>query len=128
MTILMNKIAKFSDLTAWQEAHELVGLIYHLTEKFPKTEIYGLTSQLRRATISVTANIAEGFSRFHYKDRLRFYYDARGSLSEVQSELMDALKIGFLDQTQFDPIWDKTEQIHLILGGLIRKTSALSQN
>lgn len=124
----MGKIAKFSDLDAWQEAHMLVGLVYKLTGKFPKSEVYGLTSQLRRAVVSITANIAEGFSRFHYKDRLRFYYDARGSLSEVQSELLDALKVGLMDQSVLDKVWPQTERVHLLLGGLIRKTSELSKS
>ncbi len=124
----MGKIAKFSDLDAWQEAHLLVDLVYKLTIKFPNSEVYGLTSQLRRAVVSITANIAEGFSRFHYKDRLRFYYDARGSLSEVQSELLDALKVGLINQPAFDKIWPQTERVHLLLGGLIRKTGELSKN
>ncbi len=99
-----------------------------ITNKFPQSEVYGLTSQLRRAVVSITANIAEGFSRFHYKDRLRFYYDARGSLSEVQSEILDALKVGLINQTDFEKLWPQTEQIHLLLGGLIRKTNELSKN
>ncbi|MBI2196086.1 four helix bundle protein [Candidatus Daviesbacteria bacterium] len=124
----MGKITKFSDLDAWQEAHMLVDLVYKLTNRFPKSEVYGLTSQLRRAVVSITANIAEGFSRFHYKDRLRFYYDARGSLSEVQSELLDALKVGLINQSVLDKVWPQTERVHLLLGGLIRKTSELSKN
>mgnify|MGYP001616377259 CR=1 FL=1 len=124
----MGKITKFSDLDAWQEAHLLVDLVYKLTSKLPKSEVYGLTSQLRRAVVSITANIAEGFSRFHYKDRLRFYYDARGSLSEVQSELLDALKVGLINQLALDKVWPQTERVHLLLGGLIRKTGELSKN
>jgi len=124
----MGKIAKFSDLDAWQEAHILVDLVYKLTDKFPRSEVYGLTSQLRRAVVSITANIAEGFSRFHYKDRLRFYYDARGSLSEVQSELLDALKVGLINQFALGRVWPQTERVHLLLGGLIRKTDSLSKN
>ena len=124
----MGAIAKFSDLEAWKQAHDLVDLIYQLTKTFPSSEIYGLTSQLRRAAISITANIAEGFSRYHYKDRLRFYYDARGSLSEVQSELLDAKKIGFIVDNSFGNIWDKTEMVHIVLGGLIRKTTSLSKS
>lgn len=124
----MGKITKFSDLNVWQEAHELVDLLYQLTNKFPQSEVYGLTSQLRRAVISITANIAEGFSRYHYKDRLRFYYDARGSLSEVQSELLDAQKVGLITKEVLDKVWSQTERVHLLLGGLIRKTSELSKN
>ena len=124
----MGKITKFSDLNAWQEAHVLVDLIYKLTNEFPKSEVYGLTSQIRRATVSITANIAEGFSRYHYKDRLRFYYDARGSLSEVQSELLDSQKVGLITKAVLDKIWPQTERVHLLHGGLIRKTNPLSKN
>lgn len=124
----MGKITKFSDLDVWQEAHELVSLVYEVTNSFPKTEVFGLTSQLRRAAVSVTANIAEGFCRFHYKDRLRFYYDARGSLSEVQSELLDSQKVGLITKAVLDKIWHQTERVHLLLGGLIRKTNSLSSS
>ena len=124
----MGKITKFNDLDAWQEAHVLVKLIYALTNKFPKSEIYGLTSQLRRAAVSITSNIAEDFSRFHYKDRLRFYYDARGSLSEVQSELLDSREVGLMNKGDLDKVWPQTERVHLLLGGLIRKTGELSKN
>ena len=124
----MGKITKFSDLDAWQEAHLLVDSIYKLTNEFSKSEAYGLTSQLRRAVVSITANIAEGFSRYHYKDRLRFYYDARGSLSEVQSELLDSEKVGLITKEVLDKIWPQTERVHLLLGGLIRKTGELSKN
>lgn len=78
--------------------------------------------------ISITANIAEGFSRYHYKDRLRFYYDARGSLSEVQSELLDAQTVELISIEHFAEIWEKTEQVEVILGGLIRKTASLSKS
>lgn len=124
----MGAITKFSDLNVWQEAHELVALIYQLTNKFPQSEVYGLTAQLRRAVVSITANIAEGFSRYHYKDRLRFYYDARGSLSEVQSEILDAQKVGLITKELLNKIWPQTERVHLLLGGLIRKTGELSKN
>lgn len=68
-----NKIASFQDLKVWQESHQLVLLTYGLTKNFPRDEIYGLTSQMRRAGVSITSNIAEGFGRRSYKERLRFY-------------------------------------------------------
>ena len=125
----MTKISKFTDLDVWQESHQLVIEIYKITQNFPKSEIYGLVSQLRRAATSITANIAEGFSRYHYKERIKFYFDARGSLSEVQSELLDAKAVNLLtDPAKFDIIWAQTEKIHLILNGLIRKTATLFKN
>ena len=91
------KINKFTDLEVWKSAHNLTLGIYQITNSFPKSEVYGLTSQIRRAAVSVESCVAEGFSRYHYKDRLRFYYDARGSISEVQSQLITAkdLRKGF---------------------------------
>ena len=122
----MVRIIKFTDLDAWREAHKLTLLIYEITNKFPKSELYGLISQLRRAAVSIEACIAEGFSRFHYKDRLNFYYDARGSLGEVESELIDAKDLKFIDQDVFGEIIDQTEKTGKILGGLIRSTEKLS--
>ena len=122
----MARIIKFSDLDAWKEAHRLTLLIYGATGKFPKSELYGLVSQLRRAAVSVEACIAEGFSRFHYKDRLNFYYDARGSLGEVESEIIDGKDLSFVDERNFGEIIDQIEITGKILGGLIRSTEKLS--
>lgn len=120
-------IVKFTDLDAWQEAHKLTLLVYKITSEFPKAELYGLISQLRRAAVSVEACIAEGFSRFHYKDRLNFYYDSRGSLGEVESELIDAKDLEFIAQNDFEEIIGQIEKTGKILGGLIRSTEKLSQ-
>jgi len=79
----MEKSGNYSDLIVWQKAHNLVLEIYKITKQFPKEELFGLTSQLRRAAISVPANIAEGFARIGTKDKLRFYNIAAGSLNEV---------------------------------------------
>lgn len=121
------KISKFADLDAWKEAHKLTLLVYKFTSEFPKTELYGLTSQLRRAVVSIESCIAEGFCRFHYKDRLNFYYDARGSTGEVQSQLIDAKDLRFIEESNFKLIWDQTEKVNLILNGLIRGTGRLSR-
>lgn len=77
------KIKSFTDLTVWKEAHELVLLIYSLTKDFPKEELFGLVTQIRRAVVSITSNIAEGFSRNSYKEKAQFYAMALGSLTEV---------------------------------------------
>ena len=68
------QIRNFRDLDAWKKAHDLTIDVYKITEKFPKEELYGIISQLRRAASSVGANIAEGFARYHFKDKVRFYY------------------------------------------------------
>ena len=74
------KIKDFKDLNSWQEAHKLVIMIYEKTKIFPREEMFGLTNQMRRAAISVTSNIAEGFGRQGYKEKIQFYYLAQGSL------------------------------------------------
>jgi len=122
------KINKFTDLEVWKEAHKLTLVIYQITNNFPKSELYGLTSQLRRAAVSIESCIAEGFSRYHYKDRLRFYYDARGSISEVQSQLITARDLKFIKEKQFDDIFNQTEKTGIILGGLIRSTENLAKS
>jgi four helix bundle protein len=84
----MKKAKKFKDLVVWQKAHELVIEIYRLTKTYPKNEMFGLTSQLRRAAVSVPANVAEGFKRITLADKLRFYNIAQGSLEEVRYYLI----------------------------------------
>ena len=120
-------INKFTDLDAWNEAHKLTLLIYQITTKFPKFEQYGLTSQIRRAVVSVESCIAEGFNRFHYKERLNFYYDARGSVGEVQSQLITAKDLKFMREPDFERIFPQTEKVGIILGGLIRSTENLAK-
>lgn len=77
------QIKSFTDLDVWRKAHQLVLDIYHETKHFPKEELYGLVSQIRRAVLSVTSNIAEGFCRHSKKEKAQFYYLSLGSLSEV---------------------------------------------
>ena len=121
------RIKHFTDLEAWKEAHKLTLLVYKLTAKFPKSELYGLTSQMRRAAVSIESCIAEGFCRFHYKDRLNFYYDARGSVGELESQIIDAKDLKFLKKADFQSVWEQTEKVSVILGGLIRSTQKLSK-
>ena len=123
----METITKFTDLNVWKEAHKLTLLIYEDSSTFPKSETFGLTSQIRRAVVSIESNIAEGFSRFHYKDRLVFYYDARGSVSEVQCQTIISKDIEYINQSQFEEIWKQSELVTIILGGLIRSTLNISK-
>lgn len=121
------KIKSFIDLNAWQEAHKLVLLIYKVTAKFPSTEIYGIVSQMRRAAVSITSCIAEGFFRFHYRDRLNFYYDSRGSLGEVQSQTIESKDLGFCSSEDSVLIMEQSEKVRMILQGLITSTEKLSR-
>ena len=124
----MGKISKFSDLEVWKESHKLTLLIYKSTESFPKSEIFGLTSQIRRAVVSIESCIAEGFSRFHYKDRLNFYFDARGSLSEVETQAIISKDIQYLSEDRFEVIMKQSRTVEIVLAGLIRSTERLSHS
>lgn len=120
-------IQKFTDLEVWKKAHELTLLVYKLSKGFPKDESFGLKSQIRRAVVSIESNIAEGFSRFHYKDRCNFYYQSRGSVSEVQTQLIIAKDLGFISRQEFQKSFDLSEKVLIILGGLIKSTEQLSK-
>jgi len=90
----------FQDLIVWRKAHKFVLGIYHYTGKFPKSEIYGLTSQLRRAAVSIPANIAEGFKRKGKTDKLRFFNIAHASLEESRYYLILANDLGYGDSSE----------------------------
>jgi len=121
------KIVKFTDLDAWQEAHKLVLEIYEITKKFPKEEMFGLVNQMRRAVISITSNIAEGFSRNSFKEKLQFYSRAQGSVTELQNQLLAAKDIGYISKEKFDNIAQQTVKVHKIINGLIKKSKTFIQ-
>lgn len=88
----------FQDLEVWQLGKQLTLLAYKLTEGFPASEAFGLTGQIRRAALSVPANIAEAFGRYHYMDRVKFLLNARGSLNELKSHFIIAEELHFVGQ------------------------------
>lgn len=90
----------FQDLIVWQKAHEFVLSVYRSTESFPKKEVYGLTSQFRRAAVSIPANIAEGFRKTGKSDKYRFLNIAQGSLEECRYYLILAKDLGYIDSTE----------------------------
>jgi four helix bundle protein len=117
----MKKIIKsFENLEAWQNGHTLVLGIYKITKKFPTDELYGLISQLRRAAVSITSNIAEGFSRYHYNDKIRFYHNSRGSVSEVKNCLILSRDLSYITQNECNTFLQESEKILRMLNGLIR--------
>ena len=119
------KITEFTDLIAWQEGHRFAIFIYKITKSFPKDEIYGLTSQLRRASVSIGSNIAEGFGRQTYPEKIRFYYIARGSVSEIHNQMILAHDIGFITEPVQIEMVRQCQTVHKLLTGLIKKTEAL---
>ena len=112
------KIVKFTDLRAWQLAHGLAVNIYKTTRNFPPEEQFALTNQIRRAAVSVTSNIAEGFSRSTSDDKKRFYSIALGSLTEIQSQLLIAKDVGLMDEKAFQSLADESVEVHKVLNGL----------
>lgn len=117
-----NKIKEFTDLIVWQEGHKLVIAIYNLTKTFPKEETYSLTDQMRRSATSVTSNIAEGFGRNTYKDRLNFYFTAQGSLTELKNQLLIARDVKYISEKAFGSLLEQANITHQLLQGLIQKT------
>ncbi|MFA4818118.1 MAG: four helix bundle protein [Parcubacteria group bacterium] len=117
---MKNSIKNFYDLDAWSEAHLLALEIYKITKDFPRDELYGIISQLRRAASSVTANIAEGFARYHFKDKIKFYYNSRGSAAEVQNFLLLAKDLNYIDSKTCKNLNDKCDMVGRLINGLIR--------
>lgn len=127
----MTTIKSFEDLEVWQLAVDLAIKIYKLTAAFPKNERYGVIDQLRRAVISISANIAEGFGRFHFKDSIRFLYTARGSLLEVHSHLLVANKLNLIPKyklTDYNQILKDIKNLEVKLNNFISVLSRRSLN
>lgn len=97
----------FQDLNIWKEAHQLTLEIYRITSKFPKSEMFGLISQIQRAAVSVPGNIAEGMGRNTTKELLSFTYNSRGSLSEVIYYLILSRDLGYLRKDDFDKLYER---------------------
>lgn len=114
------KIDNFRKLKAWQRDHELLLAIYRSSQAFPSEERHGLTSQIKRAVLSITSNIAEGFSRQSKPDKTHFYQMALGSCSEVQNQIIAAYDLGFINQNEYEKLDSLSEETHKIINGLIK--------
>ncbi|MEI6228559.1 MAG: four helix bundle protein [Candidatus Saccharibacteria bacterium] len=108
----------FRDLLAWQIAYKLTLYVYELTKSFPSKEDYGLTSQIKRASVSITSNIAEGFGRRTLKEKDSFYSIAHGSLTEVENQLIIAEGVGYINKIQFAKAEELFVETHKLLYGL----------
>ena len=111
----------FKKLSVWEKSHQLTLAIYRLTKSFPREELYGLSSQVRRATSSIPANIAEGCGRQTDKEFARFLSIAFGSTSEVQYHLILAKDLGYLSEREFIRLERQTVEVKRMLSGLISK-------
>jgi four helix bundle protein len=109
----------FEEMPIWQKAMDLAVNVFKLTEKLPKKEDYGLTSQIRSSALSVAGNISEGFGRKHTRDKLNFYYDSRGSLAETKNHLIYGHQVGYFSDTEFSEYSGLVEDVWKELNFLI---------
>ena len=116
------KISTFQDLNVWQESRRLLFIIYNLTLKFPKEEVFSSVSQMRRAAMSVTSRIAEGFSRSSKLDKLHLCVMARGSLTELQNQVILTTDVSLITQADKKTALEQSEITHKLLTGLIKST------
>ena len=109
----------FFELEVWQKAHQLVLEIYKITQDFPQSELFGITSQVRRASSSIPANIAEGYQRIGRADKIRFYNIAQASLEEVKYYLFLSRDLGYINN--YTKLKNMTEEVSKMLDAYIRK-------
>lgn len=113
----------FEDMPVWQKAMDLAVKIHGLTERLPRKEDFGLTAQMRDSALSISGNIAEGFGRKHSKDKLKFYYNARGSLAETKSHLIYGHKVDYFNKAEFDEYSTLIKEVWKELNSLISSLS-----
>jgi four helix bundle protein len=116
---------RFEDLIVWQKAHAFVLKVYQLTARFPREELFGLTSQLRRAAVSIPANVAEGFKKTGKADKLRFYNTSQGSLEECRYYLLLTRDLKYGETSALlDAVNEVGRLLEAYMGGLRAKTSS----
>jgi four helix bundle protein len=117
---------KYTELDVWKKARSFASTIYLLTSKFPKEEIYGLTSQLRRCAVSIPSNIAEGSGRQHVKETIHFLTIARGSLYELETQLYISKDVAMISDEQLDICLKEIEGLGKLINGYMRYVNTLS--
>ena len=120
MTTINYKLKSYKELIVWQKSFALCKEVYALTEKFPKSEQFGLTSQLRRCSTSIPSNIAEGYNRYSKPHYLRFLYIANGSLAELETQLLLSYELNYLNQENFREVKEQQAEVQRIMMGLIK--------
>jgi four helix bundle protein len=108
----------YRDLKVWKKSVDLVEQVYLVSKLFPDDERFGLISQVRRAAVSIPANIAEGYGRKHRGDYLHHLSMARGSLMELETHLIIAVRLGFAQRERMDPVWQGSQEVGKMLNGL----------
>ena len=120
----MSSYTSYTQMEVWKKARVLVFEIYKLTAKFPKEEMYGLTSQMRRAAVSIPSNIAEGCGRQYKKETIQFQYISRGSQYELETELYLSFDLGFINETDLNKALDLLMEGRRLLSGFINYLEA----
>jgi four helix bundle protein len=116
----MGSLRSFTGLHAWQESHRLVLSVYSASQKFPKHKAFGLTNQIRRSAVSISSNIAEGFSRPSQKEKRQFYHTALASLREVRNQLLITRDLHYISDTEFDHQAQQTVTVSKLINGLMK--------
>lgn len=115
------KIRNFRDLDVWKIGKEIVLEVYRATESFPKAELYGLAAQMRKASVSIPSNVAEGFNRFHNKEYRQFLFIALGSCAELETQVELSSDLGYIDQRARDLMIEKLDHESRMLRNLVKK-------
>ncbi|MEX2144831.1 MAG: four helix bundle protein [Candidatus Spechtbacterales bacterium] len=118
----MSKIYSYKDLIVWQKSREVVLLTYKATAGFPKDELYGLTSQIRRSAVSIPSNIAEGFRRGTRKEKLQFLRIAFGSGAELETQFDIAKDLNYINQQEYNKISNLLDEVMRMLNRIINKS------
>lgn len=117
----MEKIKNFKQLKIWQRGIDMVKTVYLLTKRFPREELYGLTSQMRRSSVSIPCNIAEGFKRYHPKEYRQFLHVTLGSMAELETQIIIANELNFLNGEKYMFVLDELNQLSKMITALKNK-------
>ena len=117
-------ITDYRDLDVWNESMNLAADIYRVTQAFPREEMFGMTSQMRRASVSVPANIAEGYGRQQTKPFIQFLRVSQGSLKEVETLVLLSVRVGLIAEVAADALVQRCQRVGKMLVGLVRKLDA----
>jgi len=118
----------YTDLDVWKESRILVKMVYDTVIQYPREELFGLQSQIKRSAVSIPSNIAEGCGRNHRKDSLQFFYVARGSAYELETQLYLSFDLNFLSDERLNDLLYKLQAVRMLLSGLINRYKSLINN
>lgn len=118
----------YTDLDVWKESRTLVKIVYEVVSQYPREELFGLQSQIKRSSVSIPSNIAEGCGRNSRKESLQFFYIARGSAYELETQLYLSFDLNFLSEENLNLLLNKLQTVRMLLSGLINRYKSLLNN